>query len=57
MRDGEQRGACIKILHCIQDHKCNAKQGQEGSELCNKRESSTLFTFVNKALLVKLQSY
>jgi hypothetical protein len=37
--EGEHSGAFIKILHCIQDHKWNAKQGWEGSELRNKSEA------------------
>lgn len=38
-REGEHSGAFIKMLHCIQDHKWNAKQGWEGSELRNKSEA------------------
>lgn len=38
-REGEHSGAFLKILHCIQDHKWNAKQGWEGSELRNKSEA------------------
>lgn len=55
-REGEHSGAFIKILHCIQDHKWNAKQGWEGSELRNKSEASPLLTSLYKALLVKLES-
>lgn len=39
-REGERSGAFIKILHCIQDHKWNAKQGWGGCELRNKKKRS-----------------
>lgn len=55
-REGEHSGAFIKILHCIQDHKWNAKQGWEGCELRNKSEAIPLLTSLYKALLVKLES-
>ena len=42
--EGEHSGAFIKILYCIQDHKWNAKQRWEGSELRNKSEASPLLT-------------
>jgi hypothetical protein len=35
-REGEHSGAFKKILYSIQDHKWNALQGWEGSELRNK---------------------
>ena len=54
--EGEHLGAFIKILHCIQNHKWNAKQGWEGSELRNKSEANPLLTSLYKALLVKLES-
>jgi hypothetical protein len=51
-REGEHSGAFIKMLHCIQDHKWNAKQGWEGCELRNKSEAIPLLTSLYKALLV-----
>ena len=54
--EGELSGAFLKILHCIQDHKWNAKQGWEGCELRNKSEAIPLLTSLYKALLVKLES-
>ena len=55
-KEGEHSGAFIKILHCIQDHKWNAKKGWEGNKFCNKSEASPLLTSLYKALLVKLES-
>ena len=49
--EGELLGAFLKILHCIQNHKWNAKQGWEGSELRNKSEASPLLTSLYKATL------
>jgi len=49
---GEHSGAFIKILHCIQDHKLNAKQGWGGSELSLNRKQQAASTWAESSVAV-----